>query len=328
MIKAYQSNGTSLKTESIQDLSLQNIWVNCIHPSQEELKECSEKTGALLKFLKAPLDMEEGSRIEVDENQMIMIIDVPVYEEDSEKQLFFDTIPLGIIILRDKIITVCLEDNSITSELESGKPKVVTFKRTRFLLQLLYKTSQIYIRYLRRIDAQTDELEAAMHKATHNKKLGKLLNLQKSITYFSTSLRANQSTVGKLRRSQFTNTTDHNIVESRKIIKMYEEDEDLLDDVETENRQAIEMAEIYGRILESMGNIFSSMISNNLNIVMRFLTSITLIVTIPTLIASILGMNVVFPFATNSEATFWFILLVTFFVTVLLIWMLRKKDLL
>jgi magnesium transporter len=245
-----------------------------------------------------------------------------------KNERFFDTIPLGIIILKDKIITVCLQDNSITSELENGKPKIHTFKRTRFLLQLLYKTSQVYIRYLRRIDQQTDQLEIAMHKATENKKLTQLLNLQKSITYFSTSLRSNEATVSRLRSTQFGYSNDPILHEGRKFLAMYEEDQELLEDVQTENKQAIEMAGIYGRILESMGNIFSSMISNNLNMVMKFLTSITLIASIPTLIASILGMNVVFPFDATSLSAFWATMAFMLLLTAILIVILRNKNLL
>lgn len=328
MIKAYYSNQETLQTSQVSDLSMKNIWIHCVHPSLDELKTCSEITGASMEFLRAALDMEEGSRIEIEDDQMIIIIDIPIYDENVKNERFFDTIPLGIILLKDKVITVCLQENSITSELENGKPTIHTFKRTRFLLQLLYKTSQVYIRYLRRIDQQTDELEIAMHKATHNKKLTQLLNLQKGITYFSTSLRSNEATVNRLRSTQLRSLHDPSLYEGKRFLTMYEEDEELLEDVQTENQQAIEMAGIYGRILESMGNIFSSMISNNLNIVMKFLTSITLIASIPTLIASVLGMNVAFPFDTAPVSTFWGVMIVTLLIVVILVLILRKKHLL
>jgi magnesium transporter len=328
MIRAYFSDQETMQTTQVSDLTMKNIWIHCIRPTFDELTTCSETTGASMEFLRAALDMEEGSRIEIEDDQMIVIIDIPIYDENMKNERFFDTIPLGIIILKDKIITVCLQENSITSELENGKPKIHTFKRTRFLLQLLYKTSQVYIRYLRRIDQQTDQLEIAMHKATENRKLTQLLNLQKSITYFSTSLRSNEATVSRLRSSQFGHTNDPALHEGRKFLAMYEEDQELLEDVQTENKQAIEMAGIYGRILESMGNIFSSMISNNLNMVMKFLTSITLIVSIPTLIASILGMNVTFPFDSEPLSAFWMTMVFMLMLTAVLIIILRKKNLL
>ncbi len=328
MIRAYYSDQETMQTTQVSDLTMKNIWIHCIRPTFDELTACSEATGASMELLRAALDMEEGSRIEIEDDQMIVIIDIPIYDENMKNERFFDTIPLGIIILKDKMITVCLQDNSITSELENGKPKIHTFKRTRFLLQLLYKTSQVYIRYLRRIDQQTDQLEIAMHKATENRKLTQLLNLQKSITYFSTSLRSNEATVSRLRSSQFGYTNDPILHEGRRFLAMYEEDQELLEDVQTENKQAIEMAEIYGRILESMGNIFSSMISNNLNMVMKLLTSITLIVSIPTLIASILGMNVAFPFDSKPLSAFWATMAFMLLLTAILIVILRKKNLL
>jgi len=328
MMKAYFTNQETSQTTQVSDFSLKNLWIHCVHPSYEELKRCSEATGANMDFLRAALDMEEGSRIEIEHDQMIIIIDIPVYDENVKNERFFDTIPLGIILLKEKLITVCLQENSITSELENGKPKVHTFKRTRLLLQILYKTSQMYIRYLRQIDQQTDELEIAMHRATHNKKLTQLLNLQKGITYFSTSLRSNEATVNRLRSTQFKSIHEPELLEGKRFLKMYEEDEELLEDVQTENKQAIEMAGIYGRILESMGHIFSSMISNNLNIVMKFLTSVTLIASIPTLIASILGMNVTFPFDTISVTAFWGVMGTTLLIILIFVVILRKKNLL
>jgi magnesium transporter len=195
----------------------------------------------------------------------------------------YDTIPLGIVITEDHIVTTCLEDLSILHDFSQGKVKgLATFKKTRFVFQILYKNASLYLKYLREINKKTNEIELELHKSMRNQELIRLLNLEKSLVYFTTSLRSNELVMEKLLRS--------------KTIKMYEEDQDLLEDVIIENKQAIEMADIYSNILSGMMDAFASIISNNLNIVMKFLAAITIVLALPTMVASFFGMNVPVPF--------------------------------
>ena len=293
MIEVFRSVGEELVKTGV--IGEKGSWTNLIDPTEEEIIEVSNSTGITPDFLKAPLDAEERSRIESEENQALVLIHIPVVKE-QKRNVTYDTIPLGIILTDDLVVTVCLQRNPILAEFAgNGKPKsFYTFKKTRFLLQVLYKTAQLYLRYLKQIDRQTSEIEQRLHHAMKNEELIKLLNLEKSLVYFTTSLRSNEVVMEKLLGSRLPKVDP----ESRaiaKLIKMYEEDEDLLEDVIIENKQAIEMGMTYSSILGEMMDAFASIISNNLNIVMKFLTSATIILSFPTMIASFFGMNVALP---------------------------------
>ena len=238
-------------------------------------------------FLTAALDREEKARTEIDEEQLLVVIDIPFFRSNKD----YDTMPLGIIVTKDVIVTVCLESNAVTSGFNARTYKMFsTYKKTRFLFQILYKSATLYLKYIRNIIRRTDDLEAHLRQAMENSKLFSMLDLQKSLTYFTTSLRSNYMVTEKLLRLRTT-------AQTQQLIKMYEEDEDLLDDVIVEYKQAIEMVEMYSHIVQSMMEVFASIISNNLNLVMRFLASVTIILAIPTFISGLWGMNVPVPFA-------------------------------
>ena len=200
---------------------------------------------------------------------------------------------MGIIITENHIVTVCLEPNAVTADFAAHNSRLFsTFKKTRFLFQILYKSATLYLKYIRIIIRRTDELEQHLRQSMQNSELFNLLDLQKSLTYFSTSLRGNYIILEKLLRLRSATQSQH-------IVKLYEEDEDLLEDVIIEYKQAVEMVEMYSHILNSMMEVFASIISNNLNLVMKFLASVTIILAIPTLISGLWGMNVEVPFAEN-----------------------------
>jgi len=200
----------------------------------------------------------------------------------EDAQQGYETIPLGMLIHPEYLITTCLRPNPILGEFERGTIRgFATFWKTRFLLQILQQVSAFYLRYLGRIDRETDKVEKELRASMKNAEIFDLLSLQKSLVYFTTSLRANEAVLQKLLRT--------------KTVKMYEEDQELLEDVIIENRQASEMAKIYTDILTGMMDAFTSVISNNLNRVMKLLTSITIILSIPTIVASYFGMNVDLP---------------------------------
>lgn len=300
MITVYKSVAGGLLTVPIENLD-HGCWINMVSPSADELALIAEKTGITLDFLSSALDDEERSRIEIEENQMLILVDIPILKNNQD----YDTLPLAIIATTDYIVTVCLTVNAVLADFTAHTARSFnTYKKTRFLFQILYKSALLYIRYIRNINRRTDELERHLRKSMDNDELYKLLDMEKSLTYFSTSLRANFNVTERLLRLRSANQVQH-------LIKMYEEDEDLLEDVIIEYRQAIEMVEIYSHILNGMLDVFASIISNNLNLVMRFLASVTIILAVPTMLSSFWGMNVPVPF-TDYEHGFLIVVLLAF----------------
>ena len=241
----------------------EGCWIALTNPTATEIFEISEQFGIEVDDLRAPLDEEERSRIEVEDNYTLILADVPAIEERNEKD-WYVTIPLGIIV-------------TLTRFMEGRVRNFFTYMKTRFILQILYRNASMYLRYLRIIDKKSEQIEEKLHLSTRNQELMELLELEKSLVYFTTSLRSNEMVLEKLLK-----------VES---IKKYPEDTELLEDVIIENKQAIEMANIYSGILSSMMGTFASVISNNLNIVMKVLAVITIVMSIPTIVFSAYGMN-------------------------------------
>ncbi|MBU5459019.1 magnesium transporter CorA family protein [Anaerostipes sp. MSJ-23] len=280
MIKYYRTMDNQINEVSE---TIEGSWISLIHPTASELVQISREHKIDLDHLKAPLDEEERSRIEVEDDYTLIIVDIPVTEERKEKE-YFVTIPCGIILTNQVIITVCLVETPVLMDFRDGKVRNFwTFKRTRFILQILYRNASLYLQYLRSIDKKSDEVEKKLHISTKNQELIELLELEKSLVYFSTSLRGNELVLEKLLKIEK--------------IKQYPEDEELLDDVIIENKQAIEMSDIYSNILSGTMDAYASVISNNLNIVMKVLAVITIVMSIPTMIASFWGMNVPVPMA-------------------------------
>jgi magnesium transporter len=264
---------------------VKNSWIKLINPDTEELTAVSEATGAPLDFLKAALDEEERSRIELEEEYMLVLTDIPVMINETN----YDTLPLGIILTEDHLITVCLRENPVLTEFgQASYRNFNTAKKTRFVFQILYKSATYFLKYLRQINKRTDQIENDLRKSLKNQEIFQLMDLQKGLTYFTSSLRSNGVVMDRLLRLRSNSQAQH-------LIKMYEEVEDLLEDVIIENNQAIQMVEMYTNILSSMTDAFASIISNNLNMVMKFLASMTIILAVPTMIASFWGMNVNVP---------------------------------
>jgi magnesium transporter len=242
----------------------EGCWIALTDPSATELLEISEKCNVDIGDLRAPLDEEERSRIEIEDDYTLILVDIPAVEEHNDNDRFV-TIPLGIIITKSVIITVCLEETSVLSGFMDGRVRnFFTNKKTRFILQILYKIATHYLIYLRQIDKISNYIEKQLHKSMKNKELIQLLDLEKSLVFFSTSLKATEVTLEKIMRGRF--------------LKLYEEDQDLLEDVLIEVKQAIEMSNIYSNILSGTMDAFASVISNNLNIVMKTLTSVTILI--------------------------------------------------
>lgn len=270
-------------------------WVNMVNPTDQEIEMVANRFNIPMDYFKDALDDEERSRIEKEDNHLCIIVDFPYIKHDESGFPIYETIPIGIIIADDAFITVSLKETPILEDFKNNKVRgFFTYKKTRFAFQILFVISSYYLRYLKQINRKTNEVERELHQSMKNQELYAFLSLEKSLVYFTTSLKANKVVLDKMLRLN--------------LIKMYEEDKDLLEDVIIENQQAIEMAETYSSILSGMMDAFASVISNNLNIVMKFLTSFTIILSLPTMVASIYGMNVGLPFQDKPYA---FILIIS-----------------
>ncbi len=255
-------------------------WVSVIAPSEEEIRILVDEMQIDPGFVRAALDEEEASRVDSDDDNTLIIVDVPIAEKETDDTtVVFSTMPMAIIYTPQYLVTISLKPNSIIDEFSNGIIKNLhTAQKTQFLLKMLLRIANRFLQYLKQIDKLSDTTESLLHKLMRNKEIIQLLGLEKSLVYFSTSLKSNEVTLEKIMRGR--------------IIKLYEEDEDLLGDVIIEIKQAIEMCSIYSNILSGTMDAFASIISNNLNIVMKTLTSLTIIMTIPNIIFGMYGMNV------------------------------------
>lgn len=313
MIQIYKSISENESSLKVLDTIEHGCWINIVAPSDEELILISKKTGVPLSFLKAPLDDEETSRIDIEDNCILVVVDIP-FTEMEDNSLTYDTYPLAIIHTEKQIITVCLKNSKVLTDFINGKVRsFYSFKKSRFILQILNKISTYYLLYLRQIDKKSLMIEKRLHKSMKNRELIQLHSLEKSLVYFSTSLKANEITLEKMLKLE--------------LMQKYEEDKDLLEDVIIENKQAIEMTDIYSNILASTMDFFASVISNNLNIVMKVLASVTILMSIFTIVSGFFGMNVPIPFnLSENPSAFSIILITTFIITGITAFILYKKD--
>ncbi len=287
MIKKFKTIRGELK--EISDFE-KGCWVNVSNQqtNNNELEALSQKLKIPLDFLTDPLDVNERSRIEKEEEYILIVLRVPLFDK-KKVDIPFTTLPIGIIFSKDLFLTVSSRDSEIIADFINGKVKnFSTEDKNSAILKIFSRTALLYLKYLREISDRTNIVEKELHKAMKNEELIKLLNIEKSLVFFVTSLKENEFMMERLQKME--------------IIKLDSQDQDLLEDVIIENKQAIEMADVYSNILSGMMDAFASVISNNLNVVLKLLTSITIILMIPTLITSIYGMNVGLPFQHSLHA--------------------------
>lgn len=307
MLQIFKTIEEELQNE---DTVSEGCWIALTKPTNEEMQTVVKETGIDIDDLRAPLDDEERSRIEQEGDCVIVLVDIPSLDEKDR----YVTIPLGIYMTKKVIVTVCLEETPVLKAFMNNRVReFYTFKKTRFVFQILYRNATSYLRYLRIIDRKSEQIEEKLHISQKNKELIELLELEKSLVYFTTSLRSNETVLEKLLR------TDK--------VKKYPEDEELLEDVIIENKQAIEMANIYSGILSGTMDAFASVISNNLNVVMKFLSTVTIVLSIPTMIASFFGMNFVNIPLGNNPYGFLIITVVTLVITILVAFFFQRKNL-
>jgi magnesium transporter len=285
MIEIFKNTINGL--ESLQKV-VEGSWINICAPSLDEIEQLTT-LGIPQDFVTYPLDIDERPRIErEDDGSMLVVIRVPEYQGQGV-DVPYTTTPLGVILTSKYIMTVSREPNEIIHQFSSGRARrFSTSKRNRFLLLILLQTAMIYLSHLREINKIVDNLEDQLQQTMRNKGVLDLLKYKKSLVYFMTALRSNQLVLERLQRTQ--------------LFMMYPDDMDLLEDVITENQQAIETTSVSSNILSSMMDTFSSIISNNLNSVMKFLASVTIVLSVPMIITGYFGMNVSLPFEAHPGA--------------------------
>ena len=307
MIKIFKTFGGYNEIEKPQ----KNCWINVTSPIQSEIEQLTKQFNLPSDSINDILDIDERPRIEFEDDYTLVILRIPV--EAFNNGVPFHTIPLGIFITNDFTLSICMQDNEV---LHVGQPS--TFREhykqisdsLNFVLRLFLRSGSLYLNYLKQINQRTSLIEQDLEKSIKNKELNKILKMEKSLVYFITSIKANEIVLAKLRNSKKITT---------------EINEDLLEDAFIENKQALEMAQIYSDIQSGMMETFASVISNNLNIVIKQLTLVSIILMIPTLIASIFGMNVP-NYMENSTLAMPGIILGSIILSVIGVFFFRKKQ--
>lgn len=291
-------------------------WIDLINPTADEAQLIAEKLDIDIDDVTAAIDQEEKTRIDLQDGYTLIVVDVPSVEVRNEQRAY-TTIPLGIILAQDVIMTICSEDTPVLQIFRDNKAKEFsTKKRLRFVYQILYETSLSYQRDLRYIEKKRTEIEERIADIEDEADLINLHQLESTLVYFATSLQGNGNVLNRLTRY--------------KRLRQYPEDIELLDDVIIENQQALEMTNIYRDIIDGTRELLSTIMDNRLNTVMKHLTSITLILAIPTMISGMYGMNVdgkYMPLARTAHG-FGIIGIIILVMCVILYFILRKMKML
>jgi len=276
MLTIYKTTEQGL--EQLESMA-NGAWIKAVDPTSEEIQQLIG-WGIDADYINYSLDLDEMPRMERDDDYTFILIRIPHSQPESD--IPYTTIPLGIMIKGNIVVTICRYEKEMFKVLANGKYRLLkTGKRYRFALYIFLETATRYLAHLREINRMTETIEDQLQKSTRNRELMELLKYQKSLTYFATALRSNEVMMERVQRTQ--------------IFNYYEEDQDLLEDVLTENQQAIQMTSINTEILSSMMDAFASIISNNLNTVMKALAALTIILNLPTVVAAFYGMNVALP---------------------------------
>ncbi len=314
MLKIYNTDISSNEFHRIDTYEV-GSWVSLISPTEKEIDEVSTSLGLKKNFLMSIIDDNEKPRIDEEDGCKMLLLDVPVYENKNGINTI-TTLPLGIIVVRnDYIITVCLKKYNIIDVFTKGKVKeFYTYKKSRFIIQMIYKIALLYLKMLREIDDKIELAESNILNATKNSELINLLAIENSLTYIITALKSNGVVLDKILKGN--------------VIELYDEDQDLLEDAIIENNQAIEMSDLYRGILSSTSSTVATIISNNLNTIMKFLAGITIVFSIPTMVASFMGMNVTFGKFSDNPYAFLLLLLLSLLLSLIVALILKKKNML
>ncbi len=288
------------------------VWVNVLPPlKQEEFSELSETMNIPLDFLKDSLDIDERSRYEVDDHVKLIVIKTPTENNSFNlSDAFYITIPICIILTHGQIVTVNSFEN------EAIKKFLTTFQHRNparmnmMVLKIFEKITTNFQDYLKEINTRRNSLEQKLYDSNRNEELLQLMRIQKSFVYFITALRSNELLMMKMKRTN--------------ILGLTEDELDFLDDLIVETSQALEMANTYTNILNSTLDAFASIISNNQNEVLKRLTTLTIFLSVPVLIASIYGMNVPIPYG-DSHLAFWLPVVLSIIILAFVVWNYAKR---
>lgn len=314
MIKIYKHNLDDPNIHVCKKIE-EDSWIRLVHPTDEEIEKVAKGVGIPKSIISQVLVEKELPRVKQIPGATLIVMDVPYMKDKSIKNKY-NTCPLGIIICDNLyVVTVSLREHAFLDEFAKGKVDTFyTYKKTRFLIQLFLKSSEVYLSTLSLMDEDIQKMEKNTYNSTNNRILINFLNMQKTLVYFLTSLQANGYVLERLR--------------SENVLPMFDEDMALLNDAVIENKQCIETSIVYRDILDSTMDTYGTIISNNLNVIMKFLAGITIVFSIPTMIASFLGMNVPLGIIGESEFSFLVVCVVSFLVSFLIACWLKKRNML
>lgn len=303
MIKIYNSVGR--KTSEVTKIE-PNVWINLYEYNEIELEQISNETNIQYQLLNKMMDNHETSRVEIRNDVTLIVLKLPIKTKKSYK-----TLPLGIIISENYIITICKYGYNFFEELLQQGNLIVT-EKTNFTIQVFLKIASQYLTYLQQIQEELDLQEKCINQATNNDALKGLLQIEKSLVYFKNSLTSNELVLERIL--------------SGKVLPLYVSDNLLMEDAIIENKQAIAMADLYQGLLASLTGTYGTIISNNLNRVMKFLTGITIVFTIPTMVASFMGMNVKLGWFNNATLAFPTLIFISLILSIIVTFVFKKKD--
>ncbi|MEM1319502.1 MAG: magnesium transporter CorA family protein [Bacteroidota bacterium] len=295
-----------------------SCWINISPPfSQEELEDVAQKLDIPLDFLTDSLDIDERSRYEREEDVSLIVVNTPILNEsDSENEAIYITVPIGIIMTVEYCVTITSHLNPVLQLFLENKVKNFDPANDKlFVLQLMEQNVYRFLTCLKKLNLKRNLIEKQLYDSSRNRDLRALLAIEKSLVYFVNTLSSNELLKMKMKRTDFLK------------IRVDEDMTDLFEDIIIDNSQALEMANVYTNILNGTMEAYASIISNNLNVVIQRLTLITIILMVPTLVASFYGMNVPVPFKSNDTSSFYFILFFSLIISLLLAWWFRRKRL-
>lgn len=288
MINYWQQEEGKLVKLNEEDLDRRKTtWIDARNVTRDDIEILETKFDIDKDTIIDILDPDELARIEQieEKNQTLTLIKLPVFSPNSDIQYF--TAPVGVITKDKTIVTICWTDSEVLKDFSTNRVANLALKdSTAFTIRIMARADWTFLRYLKEINRRATTIQNEMFAAVENKEFVQLLNLQKSLVFFSTSLKSNQLLLEKIRKS--------------KILRLDEEDQDWLDDVEIDSKQAMEMADTYMNIMSQMNDAFASVLSNNLNIIMKKMTLISLVLMIPTFITSFWGMNIPLPWMNSG----------------------------
>ena len=280
-----QDDGVFVRKEEEEIVSTKRVWVDARNVTSDEMRELEETYGLDHEQMLDILDPDELARIEKEDDYVLAILRLPVFQPKAPLQYF--TAPVGIIMVPDKIITICWTNCEVLKDISANRIKDLTLNDfPAFIIRMMSRADTMFLRYLKEINRRTNSIQQELQEAVANSELIQLLNMEKSLTTFATSLRSNQQLLEKIRKTR--------------ILALDEDDREWLDDVEIDSRQAMEMADTYSTITAGTMDTFASVISNNMNMVMKRLTVFSIALAIPTIITSFMGMNIRLPWGTET----------------------------